>query len=335
MKHSVENITSDAPARQELAGFLANFEDEDRGETFWQQRLAFWWDENPFSSRDLLKGWALRCDGKIVGFLGLIPFEYVHGEKTYRAFAATTWRVEKEHRNASLPMFMKWHALGREFILLDTTANEEVAKILDRFQYSAMKTVRNYFFPLRAARGLKGTILRGIGLLNRFSLPQRPLKIVTLAEPFQIEQSRAGAFWLQKKISREYLKWFCSSPHPPKEFIGCVDEAGVLASYIIVQPDKYGAQDVLSVVDYFTTRCDDSELFALLRHVSSRSPRAHMFKGEFSFLMLNVLGMENFLDMKRLGIFYRRNQARHYYSLPKSLDGIAKHCVMAEGDYGC
>ena len=159
MKHSVESITSDAPARQELVGFLANFEDENRGEVFWQRRLAFWWDENPFSSRELLKGWVLRCDGKIVGFLGLILSEYIYRDKIYRAFAATTWRVEKEHRNASLPMFMKWHALGREFILLDTTANEEVAKILDRFKYDAEKTVLSHLFPLRSVSGLKGLAL--------------------------------------------------------------------------------------------------------------------------------------------------------------------------------
>lgn len=337
MKHSVESITSDAPARQELLRFLAHFEDEKRGETFWQKRLAFWWDENPASSRELPKGWALRSDGKITGFLGLIPFEYIHGEKTYRAFAATTWRVDKEHRNASLPMFMKWHALGREFILLDTTANAEVAKILDKFQYRSVRTVRKYFFPMCGGRGLKGLMLKSVSLLNRWSLPKRDLRIVKLTDSFQVKQSSATPF-LRQRISREYLAWFCNSPDAPKEFIGCMDENGVLTSYLILQPEKYGERNVLSVIDYFTTRSGDTELLALISRVISHrreTPLSETGNGNFSFLMVNVLGEETFLKTKPHGVFLRMNSARHFYSLPKSLEGVTKHCVMAEGDYAC
>ena len=334
MKHNIESIANEAPARQELVQFLASFGDENRGQVFWRNRLAFWWDENPFGAPDLPKGWVLRCDGAIVGFLGLIPFEYTCRGQVHRAFAATTWRVAKEHRNASLPMFMKWHQLGSQFILLDTTPNAEVSKILDRFGYRLQNTVSKYFFPLRGAgRGVKDLAQSGLNLLNRLFLSRRPLKIVALKDAFHINQGYAAPDRLEKRISREYLTWYCNSPDVRKEFIGCVDRDGALSAYLTLQPEKYGEQDVLSVIDYFSARSDKDELAALIRHVSVH-PESLSLRGNFSFLLVNVLGEVVFVR-KPPGVIYRESDAKHYYSLPGQLAGLKKRCVLAEGDYGC
>jgi hypothetical protein len=231
-------------------------------------------------------------------------------------------------------MFIKWHQLGGQYILLDTTPNVEVATILDRFRYRSQKTVWNYFFPLRGTgRGFKGLVWSGLNLLNQLFLSRRPVKIVRLKDTFHIKQGYAESDRLEKRISREYLTWYCSSPDVRKEFIGCVDEDGALSAYLILQPEKYGEHDVLSVIDYFSAHADRDELAALIRYVSVH-PESLSLKGNFSFLLLNVLA-EVIFAKKPLGVIYRESDAKHYYSLPGQLAGLKKRCVLAEGDYGC
>ena len=329
MEHNIACIVGGEPARKELARFLAGFEDETRGEAFWHQRLAFWWDENPFSAPDLPKGWVLRCNGGMVGFFGVIPFEYMHQGQNHRALAATTWRVAKAHRHASLPMFLQWHRLGLEYILLDTTANAEVATILDRFHYCVERKVTHHFFPLAGSTGLKGMALTPLHWTSCFSLPRRRLRIVNLTDAFQVKHCCERQDRLEKEISREYLSWYCSGPETRKDFFGCVDEDGTLTSYLIVQPEAYGQREVLSVIDHFTTCATQDELLALLRHVVRT--QHELARGRFQFLMFSVLGDQQL----RPGIIHREDVANHYYSLPPQLEGVSKRCVLAEGDYGC
>jgi hypothetical protein len=166
--------------------FLAAFENEDRSETFWRRRLAFWWDENPACKNDSPCGWVLRAEGEIVGFLGVISCEYDYNGKILPAHAATTWRVHRAHRNASLPLFAQWHRLGAEAILLDTTPNAETRAVLERFKYRAEKKLKNYFFPLAESPGLKGIGFSALAALNNFFLPRTMPKPVTLQDDFHI-----------------------------------------------------------------------------------------------------------------------------------------------------
>ena len=334
VKHSVTNLTRRASDREALVRFLATFEDEDRSEDYWRRRLAFWWDKNPACKDDSPCGWVLRADEKIVGFLGVIPFEYVYSGKVIPGCAATTWRVAREHRNASLPLFMQWHRLGAEVILLDTTPNEETRRVLERFQYRSQKTLRNYFFPLSGGgAGVKAVGIRALAALNSMFLPREPLKLVMLEEKFEVAANPADATRLYKRLTREYLQWFCGAPDTPRRFIGCGDGQGMLTSYLILQADNYGAKPVLSAVDYFTARSDGRELLALIRHILIQ-PETLFPNARADFLMLNFLETPPFAG-KPPGVFVRENLGKHYYSLPKSLEGVDKRCVLAEGDFGC
>jgi hypothetical protein len=332
MKTGIETITCNGPARPELVRFLAGFENENRGVAFWQRRLAFWWDENPFHESGAPCGWVLRSAGEIAGFLGLIAAEYVWRGQNQRAWAATTWRVAREQRHASLPLFVKWHQLGDRNILLDTTPNAETVRVLNHFQYRSPQTLHRYFFPLRGAgRGLKKLGLTGLRFWNQLTLPKLSGKIVTLADTFTVHQGFGNFKRLEKHVTRRYLDWFCRSPETPKEFIGCVDERGALTSYLILQPEPYGEHEVLSVIDYFTTLPDQREVLSLIREVLIRPGDVAT---NHRFLMLNVLG-EPFFPRRPFGVIHRQEAAKHYYSLPKPLADATKHCVLAEGDYGC
>src|SRR6185436_4976828 len=58
---------------QALADFNARFEDETRPVEFWLGRFRLWWDDNPAWDANATRGWTLMADGRIVGFVGVIP----------------------------------------------------------------------------------------------------------------------------------------------------------------------------------------------------------------------------------------------------------------------
>jgi hypothetical protein len=331
MKYAVETITRQTP-RPDLVDFLNRFEGENRGEDFWRRRMTFWWDDNPFQSADLPCGWVARCEGRVVGVLAALHFEYVHRGKIYPALNAGTWRVAKEHRNVSLPMFVGWHRWRDRVILLDTTPNAEVTQLLDRFNYSARKTATNHFIPLpRARAGLAGLAYGAANRLARWTLPRRPQRLVSLKDSFIVRNEWIDFNRLEKRITREYLNWYCQ--WPPKEFIGCTDETDALTSYAILEPESYGRHRALSIIDHFTMRPDNREILALVRHLLAHHDGLAL-KGDFDFLMLNTLE-DDFVKQQPLVAIHRQNPGKHHYSLPPELAGVPKRCVIAEGDYGC
>ena len=55
-----------------LSIFLKKEDKKKRNLDFWNNRLLFWWDQNPFFSNNKLRGYILKSDKKIIGFFGLI-----------------------------------------------------------------------------------------------------------------------------------------------------------------------------------------------------------------------------------------------------------------------
>lgn len=331
VKYTIEEITRSTP-REELVPFLANFENEKRGEDYWRRRLVFWWDENPSKPPEFPLGWVARQEGRLVGFLAGIAFDYVYQGKVHPALDASTWRVLEEHRSISLPMFMKWHQLRDRHIILDTTPKPKVAAILDRFKYRAERVLHYHFFPLRQPGwSPKAMAFSLTAAVAGRAFPRRPLKLVTLKDTFTVAQEAMRTDRLEKRVTRAYLEWYCSWPE--KDFIGCVDENNVLTSYLIFEPDWYGKRRVLGVIDYFTTRPDNGEVLALLGHLH-RQPEGPTVKGAFSYLMLKTFEM-NFFGRQPLGSVCRQNPGKHHYWLPPHLAEAPKRFVAAEGDYGC
>jgi hypothetical protein len=184
---------------------------------------------------------------------------------------------------------------------------------------------------LRQAGGWRGPVYGVVNWLARQSLPSRPLRLVSLQDNFIIRNGWMDFERLEKKISREYLSWYCR--WAGKAFVGCVDDESALTSYLIIETDHYGRHQLLSVIDHFTTRKDNGELLALLRRVLADTDNLAL-KGRFDFLMLNLLE-DVFGGQKPLGAIHRQNLGLHHYSLPEPLHNVTKRCVIAEGDYGC
>ena len=61
-----------------LITFLSNFENENKGEKFWTDRLNSWWKDNPSYNSNVERGWVLVNNSDlIVGFLGNIPSSFI------------------------------------------------------------------------------------------------------------------------------------------------------------------------------------------------------------------------------------------------------------------
>ena len=59
--------------------FLSNFDNEKRSDIFWENRLLFWWDQNPAFTNNLKRGWILKdtSSNSIVGFIANIHFSFI------------------------------------------------------------------------------------------------------------------------------------------------------------------------------------------------------------------------------------------------------------------
>lgn len=332
--HAINEITVDPIERTAIAAYLAKFEDEERGVEFWNARLRFWWEENPFCHQHSPKGWTLTSDGIIVGFMGLIPFEYVVRGEMIQAVGATTWRVDEEHRNASLPMFMKYHRLSQKYLVLDTTPNAEVRKILEKFNYRSEKTIYRTYFCTNANLSLHPirVLCKSVSFVNSLRFASKNVKTVTLNDEFLINRNVSDPGTLQKNLTLPYLRWYCDPTKGGKNFIGCVDDKGFLMSYLIFREEKFRGMDAASVIDYFNVNDDRSEILALVGYLC-KHPQLLPGKRDYGAIILNSYSPE-FDELGKL-IPCRKEAGKHYYLLPPVLAGVNKRCVLAEGDYGC
>ena len=120
-----------------LAKYLAAFpEDQSQSTQSWLSRIRAWWDLNPAFEDSFARGWLLRDDGKIVGFLGSIPRKFqLRGNET-TVFAGTTWRVLPEFRGMSVALKLRQMDEHGDVLHFSTTPTAEVARLLELLGYA-------------------------------------------------------------------------------------------------------------------------------------------------------------------------------------------------------
>jgi hypothetical protein len=324
-------ITDDASQRREIVSFLANFENEKRGEFFWQDRLEFWWERNPFYTDELPRGWLLVANGQIVGFFGLIAIDYLYNNERYTALNATTWRVLEDYRNVSMSLFFNYYGLRKNFILFNTTPTDTVATILDTFKFSKETKVNKYAFPIRQGWLVNplqiGTHIKW--MCSRKSPSSDNCRIVAVDDTFILVNPPKTE--LVKDIGPAYVKWFCwSSESFKKALIGYFDGDNRMTSYVIVGKPK---KNSVKVIDYFSADSSDEEIFCLLNYVCE-NPEVLPFKRPQYLLFTDfsskeILKGENFSRLKA-----KEGSVRHYYTLPRALRSARMIPSIAQGDHG-
>jgi len=147
--------------------FLSNFQGERRDEVFWENRLLFWWDNNPAFSDDLKRGWILKDTDslKIVGFIANIPTFFIYEGKKIVVNNASTWRVEKEYRNLSIKLFLSLINYSKDTILFDTTPSNAVEEILELLKFDKLDVNKATAIPISISEHTTNKYLNKIKLL--------------------------------------------------------------------------------------------------------------------------------------------------------------------------
>jgi len=312
----------DSPvARTELANWLAANAPETLDESAWSRRMRHWWDENPFSADLVDRGWVMRNEGRLVGFMALIPAGYAVNGKLTPAAIASTWCVEEAHRNASLPMLMKLRRLSASLLMADTTPTPDVQIMLQKSGWVPATAITRHFVPLGLFSIL--TAKKWPRLQGSKKLTRDPAEVHSIASNYQ-QTDR-----IEKWITPEYLRWLTAAPMRRHEFVGVIDDAGCLTSYLIFTPKKIRGIPAWMEIDHFTVSESFTELHALVGEIV-RKPS--LLGSERLISLASFPGDRSWDEAPTL--HHREEQVTHHFSFPEPLKALPKHSVLAEGDWG-
>ena len=318
----IEEYQDSPQARAELIPWLIANDPQPLSADIWQRRISHWWDQNPFATLRSERGWLLRFEGKISGFLGLLPTCYAVNGIPAPAFIASTWRVDEAHRNASLPMLMKLRRVASETIIADTTPTPKVQALLQHSGWNCLTDIQRRFIPLGLVQKI---LLRQPwpALLPGLRITRDPSEVHSVAASCM---SSAG---IEKWITPEYLRWFAASPMRRHEFIGVINASGCLSSYLFLTPKRIRGIPAWMEIDHFSVSSSSDELHALVGEIV-RHP--------------SLLGSERLLSLAAFpgdpswdstpALHQRTEHVCHCFAIPAALKTLPKRTVLAEGDWG-
>ncbi len=318
----IEDYQDSTQARAELVPWLIATDPQPLTPELWQRRLAHWWDHNPFASMHGERGWLLRHEGAIVGFMALIPACYAVNGRPTPSVIASTWRIDPAHRNASLPMFLKLRRLSADTLIADTTPSPEVQALMARGGWARVGEFRRRFVVL----GWLGKLLR------RGKWPALPAGARLIRDPAEVKSGALpclSASGIEKWITPDYLRWFCAATMRRHEFIGVIDHAGCLSSYLILAPTEIRGLPAWEEIDHFTTDPTHTELHALVGELVRRPALLGNER------LLSLAAFPNDTSWDHAPVLHQRTEHTcHYFAIPESLKSLPKRTVLAEGDWG-
>lgn len=334
MGYRIVNVVGNAAGNRPVAEFLASFVRDgelamprpgDAEADVWEQRMRWWWDENPQCHADSPRGCILEDEsGTIVGFNGFIPFDYEVDKEPVPTLVTTSFFVREGHRSAVMGMLARQRSLGKTYQIIDGSPSPEMRQLLGRLGYTHSGERRQYFFPTARLGGAGArALLRTRGW--SFSLPSRvgsvtndPLDLSAIATP------QDGT--LHRRCSAATLQWLTQVGSVRRQFFGLLDDTGVPLAYAIgMYKEKAGIKACL-LMDYEDFHPDRKGLALLIRALLDDS-RAAGLDSDTALLLLSFF--ETDAPNTAPG---RRRDSLLYYQLPPSFRDREKACRPFEGD---
>jgi hypothetical protein len=309
-------------ARAELVAFLGQHLKPVDGYT-WEQRMHFWWDENPAAADNHERGRWVHANGRLVAYGGSIPALHVWQGHTCHAEYATTFCVDEKFPKAAALVFLQQREVAEHRMITHATPNPRVQAALFRLGARAEQTVTRHFFPAGAASHLRGRSWWP-------ALPQDKRLTTDPAEVTAIARGYQRADRIEKWITPEYLRWYCRSLTRTHHFLGLVDGRGTLSSYLLVTRRTTRGLPGWDVLESFTASDDDSELHALTGMLVKEPG---LLPGGALLVSGAKFPADHTWDAAP-ALVRRSQQVCHFFLLPESLRHAPKHTIMAEGDLG-
>ena len=309
-------------ARAELVEFLSRQLPPQKGHD-WEQRLRHWWDENPAAADNQERGRWAHAEGRVVAYGGIIPALHAWQGQPCQALYATTFCVDEHFPKAGALVFLQQREAAAQRIITHTTPNPRVQEALLKMGARAEQTVTRHFFPAGLASHLHGRPWWP-ALPAHQRVVTDPAAVTAIARPYQ----RADR--IEKWITPEYLRWFCRSTTRTHHFLGLVDAAGTLSSYLLVTSRPVRGLRSWDVLESFTTNEDRSELYALIGHLVKEPG---LLSGG-AVLVTAAAFPDDLTWQPPPAILCRNQRVCHFFLLSEALRQAPKHTVMAEGDLG-
>jgi hypothetical protein len=336
MGYRITTITGSASGNRAAAEFLAAFvrdgeltdprEGDDLADV-WQQRMRWWWDENPFCREDSPRGFLLRDeDDDIVGFNGLIPFDYEVDGEIVASLVTTTFFVRERHRSAVMGMLTRQRALSQQYHMIDGSPSPEMRRLLVKLGYERSGDRFQYLFPTNR---LGGPVARACLKALGWCLPLPPASFL---QGYRVtndpEKYPTGGAWpegiLHRRLDPDSLHWLSSVGSEPRQFFGLIDEAGDPVAHVIgVYKSRFGVKACL-LLDFHDHHEDGAGIGLLIRKLLEH-PAQSGLDAETAILLYSRFTP----DPEAPGL--RRVSLLHY-QLPVTRPGVKKVCLPIEGD---
>lgn len=345
-----------------LSRFLTNFPDDESGNAVaWIDRMRSWWDLNPAYDPSLARGWLLREQGEIVGFLGSIPWRFQLDGLETTVFAGTTWRVLPDYRGLSFALKRRQMDEQAGALHLSTTPRAEVARLLAKLGYTPLhdgtddETHSAIFLNVAKVLRLKLDGKPAARVLARHAAPAlnafqhfRLRRLRNCAHEKVRELPRADAafdeLWERTRTQHpsthvrtaEAVNWYCfSTAGRRKSLLGYFD-GDRLAGYMILLPAERRGLRICECVDLWIEAGPAREwiLGALVEKARQCAVAA-----SFDLVHLPHFGRATAAAYRGFGLLPRTGPQRPaFYTGPTALmervTPANSYFVLAEGDYG-
>ncbi|NOY62760.1 MAG: hypothetical protein GXP10_06370 [Gammaproteobacteria bacterium] len=343
---------------KQLSLFLATFQDEPRDSSFWRERFKLWWDNNPAFSEEIERGWVLIEEENIVGFLGITPSFFQLSNRQIVIHNATTWRVLPEYRDSSLSLLYRQIQSAKETILINTTPNAVVYKILNMLHFQPLPTMINREWVLvinyhkyvkKALKGLGNTPISPLfikpcaALLNAYqSFKLSGFGDSGINHVKQVDKADRSFDDLWERTKEVYantnvrnakaINWFCFDNKDYEKTVFGYYQSGKLLGYIILRNSDNGK--VLHCLDLWTEPNRDDVISGLINY--ARQYAQEVYCDTIRLAYFN----------KTLGDYYGKvslfhalaDEKKDYYKAATELaDKISEdnsYFVLGQGDYG-
>lgn len=339
----------------ELASFLAGFYPESESQSFWLNNFHFWWEDNPAFSNDLERGWLLREEGRIVGFLGSIPTCFQLGGQTMTVFNSTTWRVLPEARHQSMNLLSRLLSAARQSILFNTTPNKEVVQILKALKFQFIPgliegrqslVIINFENVLHSKLGkqlLAKILAPAVNLVQGMRL--RKLAVTGAIRTKQITEADASFdhLWLRTKDlypttnlrTAEIVNWHCFKNEALKKIVfGCYKNEQLVGYAVLgFKSSKRHTLKILECLDLWLDPAESGQVASLVRAASQ-------FASTHGIDLVSFPHFNPHLDscLSKLGLFQLKAERNEYLKANPRLAALltpeSAYFVGLQGDVG-
>jgi hypothetical protein len=281
----------------------------------------------------------LRNGESILGFIGRIPTLFQQNGKTVTAFNVTTWRVLAAYRNQSMKLLFQFLKSSQGHILLDTTPDPQVAKILERsgFRPLPVNDLRYSFALLNPEKFLPHFLAPFFRLWQAFRLK----KIQSPLETKQVLKADSSFDELWERTKQQYsntnirtsavLNWYCfGNQNSRKEIFGCYRNDQLQGHAICWgrQTKRFKEFECVDLwVDAGDENATQSLISVVLRHAREHSYDLVLFP-HFNSKLAGIFQKKGLFQRKLL----RGDRYLKWDGLPPDLS--MSYFVNFQGDYG-